>query len=82
MVVLYHLATEKAVNGIERNNSLTFAVEVKASKPEIKAEVEKLYGEKVGKVTTVHSMKGVKKAFVRFERKGAAQDIAAKLKIL
>jgi len=81
-VILHHLATEKAVTNIERNNCLTFVVETKATKAEVKAEVEKVYGEKVAKITTLNTMRGEKKATTRFARKGAAQDIAAKLKIL
>jgi len=81
-VLLYPLTTEKAVGGIEKENKVTFVVAPNASKKQVKEEVEKQFKEKVRKVTTVVSLDGRKKAFVRFARAGAAADIASKLKIV
>lgn len=81
-VVLYAIASEKAVSAIERSNSLTLVVARSSTKPEVRKEVEKQFNEKVKSVTTAITPDGRKKAFVRFSKQGAAADVAAKLKIL
>ena len=82
MIILYPVMTEKATGGIERENRITFVVELKATKPEVRKEVEKLFGEKVVRVTMLIAADGRKKAMVRFARPGAAADVASKLKII
>ncbi len=82
MKILYPMTTEKAMAGIERENSITFAVEKTATKTEVKAEVEKSFGEKVSKVNTIVTPKGGKKAIVKFHKAGAAADVASKLKVV
>lgn len=81
-VVLFALASEKAVSGIERENKLTLVVEKQANKTQVKAEVEKNYGQKVKKVTILNTPDGRKKAFVVFEKPGVALELAAKLKVI
>ncbi|HIH19716.1 TPA: 50S ribosomal protein L23 [Candidatus Micrarchaeota archaeon] len=80
--VLYALSSEKAVAGIEKENKLTFIVENAATKKQVKEEVEKNYGQKVRKVTALVTPLGKKKAFVVFEKAGAAAELAAKLKVI
>lgn len=82
MVVKYAWTTEKAVARIDKDNELVFVVEEQATKPQIKQELEASYQEKVRSVRTLHDMHGKKKAIVLFERKGAAADLAAKLKVI
>ncbi len=82
MIVLHPITTEKATGGIERENRITFAVDLKATKPEVKKEVERLFGEKVRRVTILVAPSGGKKAVVRFSRPGAAADVASKLKVI
>ncbi|MBI4360635.1 50S ribosomal protein L23 [Candidatus Micrarchaeota archaeon] len=82
MAVKYALTTEKAVARIDKDNELVFVVDEKATKPEIKSELEASYQEKIRSVRTLHDMHGKKKAIVLFERKGAAADLAAKLKVI
>jgi len=81
-VVLYALASEKAVSGIERENKLTLVVEKASTKNQVKAEVEKNYGHKVKSVNILVSPHGVKKAMVAFEKPGVALELAAKLKVI
>ena len=81
-VVLYALASEKAVSGIERENKLTLVVEKPSTKNQVKAEVEKNYGHKVKSVNILVSPHGVKKAMVAFEKPGVALELAAKLKVI
>ncbi len=81
-LVLYALASEKAVAGIERENKLTLVVEKIATKKQIKEEVEKNYGQKVKSVNVSITPHGVKKAIVAFEKPGVALELAAKLKVI
>ncbi len=82
MHVLYALSSEKAVAGIEQENKLTFIVENKSTKPQVKAEVEKNYGQKVKKITMLITPMGKKKAMVSFVKPGVALELAAKLKVI
>ena len=81
-LVLYALTTEKAVGSIDKENKLTFIVESRATKGEVKKELETKYGERVVSVNMLRAVDGRKKAIVRFERAGAASDLAAKLKLI
>ncbi|MCK4327802.1 MAG: 50S ribosomal protein L23 [Candidatus Diapherotrites archaeon] len=80
--VKHALLTEKAVDLIEKENKLVFRVENRATKAEIKKDVEKLYKVKVVKVNTSIDMRGNKKAFVKLGKESSASDIATKLNIL
>ena len=80
-VILYPLITEDAVNLIEGENRLTFVVELRARKAEVKRAVEEQYGVKVEKVTTLITPKGLKKAFVKLMPEFKASDVAIKLGI-
>jgi ribosomal protein L23 len=82
MKVLYALTSEKAVAAIEKFNTLTFVVTDDASKSDIKKEVEASWGEKIVGINTVRTLHGSKKAHVRFAKKGAASEIAGKLKLI
>ena len=82
MVLKHALTTEKAVAGIERQNTLVFVVEESATKEQIRKKVEDDYREKIRSMRTLNAFNGKKKAFVSFVRKGAAADLAAKLKVI
>lgn len=71
-------STEKIVKQIEVDNSLVFVVDRAISKPEIKVEVESLFGVKVEKVRT-HTMKNKKLAYVKLKAEYPAVDLATKL---
>ena len=80
--VLYPVTNEKAIGLIEFQNTLTFIVEPKATKPEIKKEVEELFEVKVASVNTMIAPNGKKKAYVKLKAGYKADDVAAKLKIV
>ena len=80
--IIYALSTERAISAIERRNTLVLVVAIKASKTQIKQDVQNQFGAKVSSISTLITPTGKKKAFVRFEKAGAAADVAAKLKIL
>lgn len=82
MFIRHVLTTEKAVAGIEKDNKLVFVVNEKATKADVKKELEIEYKEKVKSVRTLNSIRGHKKAVVLFARKGAAADLAGKLKVI
>lgn len=81
-VVLYPLISEKAVNMIDSENKITFIVDKKATKDEIKKVLETLYGVKVEKVNIIKDMKGRKKAIVKLNKSSKAEELATKLGVL
>ena len=80
--ILYPLSTEKAIAKIEGENKITVIVLNSATRTQIKEDGEKYFGEKIGKVNITIDRKGRKKAAVTFTKKGAATDVAAKLKMI
>lgn len=80
-VILYPLMTEDAVALIESENKLTFIVDLKANKFDIKKAVEELYEVETDKVTTLITFKGTKKAYVKLKPNHSASEIAIKLGI-
>jgi len=81
-VVLYPLMTESASLMVEKENKLAFAVNLKASKTDVKRAVEELYEVKVESVNTQITPAGEKKAFVKLHPDYKATDVAIKLGIL
>jgi large subunit ribosomal protein L23 len=81
-VVLYPLMTEAASLMVEKENKLAFAVNLKASKSDVKRAVEELYEVKVESVNTQVTPTGEKKAFVKLHPDYRASDVAIKLGIL
>ena len=77
-MIKYVLSTEKALRLLENHNTLTIVVSKEVTKPQIKQYFEKM-GYKVKKVNTLNIGKGEKKAYVKFEKEGAAQELAKKL---
>lgn len=81
-VLIHPLISEKAVNMIETQNKLTFVVNKKSSKQDIKNAIEQLYNVKINKINTVNDLKGRKKAIVKLDPKFKASDIATKLGVI
>jgi large subunit ribosomal protein L23 len=82
MVLKYPHATEKATYGVENESKLQFIVNHKATKPDIKKAVEKMFGKEVTAVRTMMTNKGTKKAFVSFTDEKAAEEILSRLGIM
>jgi large subunit ribosomal protein L23 len=75
------ITTEKAVMIIERENTLTFATEMKARRDEIKKEIENLFDVKVENVRTL--IKNSRKyAYVKLKKEFPAIDVATKLGLI
>jgi len=72
------ITSEKAVKMIDMDNTLLFETERRATKTEIKKEIETMFSVKVEKVRT--QIKANKKiAFIKLNKKNPAIDIATKL---
>jgi len=67
---------------IEAENKITFIVNDKTNKKEVKETVEKLYKVKTASVRIVRDRKGRKKAIVKLNKEFKAGDIAIKLGVL
>lgn len=74
--------TQDAVSLIEKENKLTFIVDLKATKTDVRRAVEELYGVKVEKVSTMITPRGEKKAYVKLSPEYKAADLAVELGIL
>ncbi len=79
-VVISPVATEKSMFNTEKENKLTFIVNRKANRDEIKKAVEELYSVKVTSVRTMHTKAG-KKAIVQLESSYSADEIAGRIGI-
>ncbi len=75
------VVTEKAVMMIETMNVLTFEMDLKMTKDEIKKEIEEIFNVKVDGIRTLN--KGNKKyAYVKLKKNFPAIDVATKLGIM
>lgn len=81
-IIIRPVQSEKALKLIEHANTLTFIVDRKATKHDIKQVVEKTFNVKVEKVNTVITAYGEKKAYVKLSKEYNATDIAARLGLL
>jgi large subunit ribosomal protein L23 len=72
------LTTEKAIRMIESENILTFTVDARKTKDEIKREVEEMFEVKVEKVRTL-IRNNKKYAYVKLKKDFLAIDLATKL---
>lgn len=80
--LMYPVATEKALNIVDKNNVIVYVVDIRANKKQIKEEFEKSFGVKVASVNTAITMKNVKKAYIMLGKDVKASDIARKLKLV
>lgn len=82
MIIKYPLSTEKSIRMMEAENKLCFVVEERATKKDVKDDVEKRFNVKVVSVNTFTDTKGRKKAYVRLSDETPAIDIATKLGLM
>jgi len=73
--------TQDAVALIESENKLTFIVDIRATKRDVKRAVEELYDVEVEKVNTMITPRGEKKAYVKLKSEYPASELAVKLGI-
>lgn len=82
MIIIAPLSTEKAVRLMEAENKLVFLVDRKATKADIKKELEETYKVKVKSVNTLISPDAKKRAYVAFADESPAIDLATKLELM
>jgi len=75
----YPVISEKAVNMIEAQNKITFIVDKKATKPDIKKAIEERYKVGVESVNVMRDMNGRKKAIIRLKKEFKASELASKI---
>ena len=78
----FPLTTESANQKIEENNTLVFIVDVRATKKQIKAAVNRMYDIQCEEVNTLIRPDGQKKAYVRLTADYDALDVANKIGII
>jgi large subunit ribosomal protein L23 len=81
MFILAPLKTEKYIQLIEFQNTVGFLVDQRATKDNVKKEVEQVFNVKVASVRTYVTPKGDKHALVKLAAGSKAEDIANKLKL-
>lgn len=82
MTIIAPISSEKAIRLMESENKLVFLVAQKATKIEIKAELESLFNVKVRKVNTHIGPDAKKRAYVTFADNTPAIDLATKLELM
>ncbi|KAI0243903.1 60S ribosomal protein L23A, partial [Massospora cicadina] len=70
------LNTEHAMKKIENHNTLVFICDLRATKPQIKRAIKKLYDVDALKVNTLITPRGFKKAYIRLTPDHEALDVA------
>lgn len=76
------LQSEKALMLIDKQNTLTFIVDIKATKHDVKRAVETLFNVEVENIRTLITSRGEKKAYVKLKPEFKASEIAAKLGLM
>jgi large subunit ribosomal protein L23 len=81
-IIKHALSTEKAIRLMESENKLVFSVNQKANKIEIKKAAEEYLKVKVVSVKTYITLKGEKRAYIKFSPEYLAIDVATNLGII
>ncbi len=82
MALQYPIATEKALNITEKENTIIYVVSYDSTKESIKKEFESTFKVKVAKVNTVIEPNNIKRAYIRLKKEYPASEIAKKLKLV
>ncbi len=78
MILIKPLSTEKAIRNMELENRISFIVDKRTNKDQIKKEIEENFKVKVEKVN-IQMKKNEKIASIKLKKEFKASDIAAKL---
>lgn len=81
-IIKYPMSTEKSIRMMESENKLVFVVDKKATKNEIKDELQLTFKANIKNINTQISNKGIKKAYVQFADDTPAIDIATQLGLM
>ncbi len=80
--ILHPLSTEKSIKLMESENKLIFQIDSKATKKDVKESLEKLFKVKVDSIRTLTTMRGKKRAYVKFKPESPAIEIATQLGLM
>ncbi|OUJ18844.1 Ribosomal protein L23 [Methanonatronarchaeum thermophilum] len=80
-IIINPVVTEKATRVMEQNNSLTFIVNIDATKNEVADEIEYMYGVEVENINTMITPQGKKKAIITLSSDYDAEEIAGRIGI-
>ena len=78
-IIIKPHVTEKTMNLIDQNNEITFVVRRTANKGQIKRAFEQLYEEKVERVNTHITTKGVKVEYIKLVEEEMAEELAVRI---
>ncbi len=78
-IIIKPHVTEKTMTLIDLNNEITFIVNRKANKKQIKRAFEELYEEEVAKVNTHINTKGEKVAYIKLVEEEMAEELAVRI---
>ena len=81
-ILKYTISPEKAVRLMESDNKLTFIVDIKSTKSQIKNAFEKNFSVKPLKITVLITSTGKKKAYIKLPLDKPAIDIATQLGLI
>ena len=81
-IVRYPVSSEKAVRLMESDNKLTFIVDRRSNKTQIKKALEELFKVKVEKISSLIMPSGKKKVYVKLSPETPAIDLATKLGLI
>merc|ERR1712232_341656 len=81
-VIIQPISSDKNVQKMENENTLTFIVAPKATKPQIAQVFAKLHNVKVRSVNTMFRPDGKKKAYIRLSSGSDSLKVASKIGIL
>ncbi len=81
-IIIRPVHSEKAINLVDKENTLTFIVDKRATKHDIKRAIELIFDVKVLKVRTLITSRGEKKAYVKLAPEYRASEIASQLGLL
>jgi len=81
-IIKVPLSTEKAIRQIEFSNRLSFVINPRATKQDVKKAVEELFKVRVIKVNVQNSFTGQKRAYVKLGPESLASDVSADLGLI
>ena len=81
-VLIEPVISDKNMTSMEKRNTITFIVNSRSNKAMIRAAFKKRFDIKVRKVNTLHTPKGLKKAFIRLGNDDKALELASKIGII
>jgi large subunit ribosomal protein L23 len=81
-IIIRPVQSEKALSMIDKQNTITFIVDINATKHDIKRAVEELFNVKVEEVRTLITPRGEKKAYVKLAPEYKASEVATKLGLM